>query len=261
MPAATRRGRAATPAAKKKTVRHCTKCGEKHAAPTGKKCKLPPTSGQSNSNCVISDDMLASTILSELSQSPTNSSSPIRQKPTEQGSIDMVAVTCNKMMKTMAEMGARMDRMEKKTETSTVPPVSREEVDSAWANISLASGCSGRVRDNICRRGASSRMPPLDLPANAPRTTETVTATSLRADNNLQRRVAEQQAELLRLFNANDLQGTSFCTAHVRPSVKSGRDRTGSSDQSRVYVKWPQQAVFIGPARRRVKYDELTQSQ
>ena len=44
-------------------------------------------------------------------------------------------------------------------------------------------------------------------------------------------------------------------------SVKSGRDRTGADDSRRVYVKWPQEACFIGPERRRVKYDDLTHPQ
>ena len=33
------------------------------------------------------------------------------------------------------------------------------------------------------------------------------------------------------------------------------------ADHQRIYVRWPQEACFIGPNRRRVKYDQLTQSQ
>ena len=46
-----------------------------------------------------------------------------------------------------------------------------------------------------------------------------------------------------------------------RLSLKSGRERTAGSDHKRIYVKWPQEACFIGPDWRRVKYDDLTQSQ
>ena len=45
-----------------------------------------------------------------------------------------------------------------------------------------------------------------------------------------------------------------------KQSVKSGRERIGGSDHNRVYVKWPQEACFIGPSRIRVRYDELTQA-
>ena len=41
----------------------------------------------------------------------------------------------------------------------------------------------------------------------------------------------------------------------------SGRDRVGGADYKLIYVKWPQKSVFIGPDRKRVKYDELSQGQ
>ena len=44
-------------------------------------------------------------------------------------------------------------------------------------------------------------------------------------------------------------------------SVKSGRERTGGDDARRIYVKWPQEACFIGPERKRVRYDELDHPQ
>lgn len=43
--------------------------------------------------------------------------------------------------------------------------------------------------------------------------------------------------------------------------IKYGCDRTGEADHKRVYIKCHQEACFIGPDRRRVRYDELTQSQ
>ena len=44
-------------------------------------------------------------------------------------------------------------------------------------------------------------------------------------------------------------------------NIKSGRDRVGNPEHSNIYVCWPQQCVFIGADRKRVKYEELTQSQ
>ena len=43
--------------------------------------------------------------------------------------------------------------------------------------------------------------------------------------------------------------------------VKSGRDRVGGSDYKLIYIRWPQEAVFIGPERRCVRYDDLNQTQ
>ena len=65
---------------------------------------------------------------------------------------------------------------------------------------------------------------------------------------------------------AAQMQGAMQCNTNStflqgKHSVKSGRVRVGGSDHNRVYIKWPQEACFIGPGRIRVRYDELTQSQ
>ena len=44
-------------------------------------------------------------------------------------------------------------------------------------------------------------------------------------------------------------------------NVKSARERIGGSDHKLIYVRWPQEAVFIGPERRRIMYDDLNQTQ
>ena len=50
-------------------------------------------------------------------------------------------------------------------------------------------------------------------------------------------------------------------TQSANTNIKSGRERIGNPEHSNVYVCWPQQCVFIGADRRRVKYEDLTQSQ
>ena len=50
-------------------------------------------------------------------------------------------------------------------------------------------------------------------------------------------------------------------TQNANANVKSGRDRVGNPEHANIYVCWPQQCVFIGADRKRVKYEELTQSQ
>ena len=43
--------------------------------------------------------------------------------------------------------------------------------------------------------------------------------------------------------------------------LKTGRDRIGGANHRLIYVKWPQDDVCIGPDRKRVRYDELSQGQ
>ena len=47
----------------------------------------------------------------------------------------------------------------------------------------------------------------------------------------------------------------------VNSNIKSGHERVGNPENSNLYVCWLQQCVFIGADRRRVRYEELTQSQ
>ena len=43
--------------------------------------------------------------------------------------------------------------------------------------------------------------------------------------------------------------------------IKSGRDRVAGSENTRKYVPWPQEFIFVGPTRARVAYDSLNQAQ
>ena len=80
---------------------------------------------------------------------------------------------------------------------------------------------------------------------------------TLRSQHSLKAKAANQYAHLEGMAVEDPNQGESSS----RLSLKSGRERTAGSDQKRIYVKWPQEACFIGPDRRRVKYNDLTQSQ
>ena len=57
---------------------------------------------------------------------------------------------------------------------------------------------------------------------------------------------------------AQDFTAGATGTLHSSKLVRSGRDTVG--DAIRQYIAWPQEHVFIGPTRKRVKYDELTQT-
>ena len=40
--------------------------------------------------------------------------------------------------------------------------------------------------------------------------------------------------------------------------IKLGRERVIGKDHSRRFILWPQEHIFVGTARHRVKFDELT---
>ena len=58
--------------------------------------------------------------------------------------------------------------------------------------------------------------------------------------------------DLQRMTEADLSQGDSHFKGKL-VSVKSGRERVGNSDSCNKYVRWPPEAVFIGPDWRRVK--------
>ena len=65
-----------------------------------------------------------------------------------------------------------------------------------------------------------------------------------------------------RFLNNDSPSHSGMSNAHnVNTNIKSGRDRVGNPEHSNVYICWPQQCVFIGADRKRVKYEDLTQSQ
>ena len=49
--------------------------------------------------------------------------------------------------------------------------------------------------------------------------------------------------------------------SNTNANVKSGRDRVGNPEHANIYVCWPQQCVFIGADRKRVRYEDLTHPQ
>ena len=78
----------------------------------------------------------------------------------------------------------------------------------------------------------------------------------LRADN-LQGRAAEQQARFQQVAERDHSSSEHF----NRKIVKTARDCVDGADHKLIYVKWPQYSVFIGPDKKRVRYDGLSQGQ
>ena len=80
----------------------------------------------------------------------------------------------------------------------------------------------------------------------------------LRTQEDSRRRAAAQYVELERESSIGNISGELNM---AKRSVKSGRERTGGDDARCVYVKWPQEACYIGPEKKRVRFDELTHPQ
>ena len=77
-----------------------------------------------------------------------------------------------------------------------------------------------------------------------------VTINTLRTNEDGRRRAAAQYSQLERESSIANCSGELNMG---KRSVKSGRERTGGDDARCIYVKWPQEACFIGPERKRVR--------
>ena len=72
------------------------------------------------------------------------------------------------------------------------------------------------------------------------------TIETLRSDLHLAQRAAMVQQDLQCMTEADLSLGDSRFKGKL-VNVKSGRERVGNSDCCNKYVRWPQEAVFIGP--------------
>ena len=59
----------------------------------------------------------------------------------------------------------------------------------------------------------------------------------------------------------NSIHPQNSAYGHGSYSIKSGRDRVGHPEHTNVLVAWPHQFVYVGPDRKMVRYEELTQGQ
>ena len=125
-----------------------------------------------------------------------------------------------------------------------------EKVYSSWQHIQDLS-MQGNIANNINFNIPISRSSPTRRDVEGP-----VTITHLRASDKIQKRVVAEQARLQKQAEEDLTQCERFSK-----TVKSGRERVGGSEHKLVNIRWPQEAVFIGPDRKRVRYDEFSQVQ
>ena len=240
------------------TSRHCTNCGNRHAAPTGKKCAVVAArlnDAQQDSNLCEAEIRLD--LDNRTSSSPVGSPVQQQEEFTSQvnipKSMNLLADNLVLLRKEMADL-----RSEVKVIRQNKPSHS-----DSWLELQGVHNASlNNVNQNDLISAPLSRVPPLPqqtrsqsqvMPPPAP-----VTVNTLRS-NEYGRRTATAQYEQLERDST-----TANCSGDFnlgKRSVKSGRERTGGDDARRIYVKWPQEACFIGPERKRVRYDELDHPQ
>ena len=138
-----------------------------------------------------------------------------------------------------------------KTMQRELADLQNEKVNSSWQHMQDLS-VQGDVGNNInlCNVPISCSSP------NCWDVKGPVTVTHLRASDEIQGRTAAEQARFQKQTEEYLTQGEFFSK-----TVKSGCERVGGSEHKLVYIRWPQEAVFIGPDRKRVRYDELSQGQ
>ena len=246
-PAANRR-----PVAARTSGRLCSSCGARHEPPTGRMCdalRSPVQDDLLNTQLDTSGNSVSSNLLQSpiLANNVRTSVVPPIQQVSSDERLNMLINTCSDLVTNVAGLQARMEANEAREQ---------DRLNQSWANLSNAA--QGKV--SAPKGAPSSRGLPQTLPfqqTSSPREPvlpqQTLpTVPELRAMPGLPEQAAAIQAALQRETNCTVLQGKA---------LKSGRDRVGGSDHSRIFVKWPQEACFIGPSRIRVRYDELTQPQ
>ena len=209
----------------------CNSCGTRHDPPTSLLCTalLSPivddvlgTQLGTTGNSVPANLLASNPVL--LNDACTVGKPPVQRVSTD-ARVNMLINTCSDLVTSMAGLQARMDENEAREQ---------DRLNHSWANLSNAA--HGKV--SVPKGAPSSRGLPPTLPSqqtSSPREPvlpqQTVpTVPELRGTTGLAEQAAAIQAALQRDTNITMLQGN-------KQSMKSGHDRIGGSDHSRIFVK------------------------
>ena len=238
----------------------CARCGNKHERPVGRKCSRPVTSNSGEHD---------NTIVNELTNdshtvSNTRTSTPV-PGPSLDNKLEILAMTLNEIKTSQGVILKRIDVLEK----AQSPNKSGRSDVSIWDTLARPApadnGSSPTLQKTVTTQSKKSnpQVPLQSIP----------TLQTLRADLDAHAATTKRIEELEHLARDSFVvqQGKNIIHkqshSNVSPvsskvkTVKSGRDRVGGDDTNRVYVPWPQEFVYVGPNRQRVKYDELSQAQ
>ena len=236
-----------------KPGRMCNKCGVKHPPPTGAKCpaaRVPQQTPSANATLARMAEQVSIPGPPQL-RVPSSGSPvgvpverPSSGRTTEQ-SMDLLANTVSAMATSMKAM--QKELLELQT----------ERANASWNHLQDMSMQSLNSMPDInvvpLLNSSPTRQRPIAASSPA-QSQEPVTLPELRSGAN-QRRAAVQQATMQK---EAELDSGERLSSKI---LKTGRDRLGGADHKLIYVRWPQEAVFIGPDRERVRYDELSQEQ
>ena len=157
---------------------------------------------------------------------------------------------------TVLELSAQVQVLTKmlksKKSVTVTEPAQPDPRDIMLENLINASNTSHDFLEehrNLDNQPVHSNRFNIDV--NKPNVIET-----LKSDSVVQNQVAD------RLQQLEQLAQTEFASVqNPGKLIKSGRDRLGRNDAVRQYISWPQEHVFVGTMRKRVKYDDLSQPQ
>lgn len=234
----------ATPKQPKQPGRLCKTCGSRHGPPTGKHCRADlqgdslTRSRASRPSAVSPSSSRQSETLEDRLQSPGGNSPtrasvmlpPVGHPGTVRDSLNLLATTVSSLATSMKSMQGELAE------------IRAEKVNSSWQHV---QDLSMQEMNNLT--SSPKQRPTNEVP---------VTVTQLRASADNQKRAATQQSGFQKQAEEDNTQGELFSK-----NLKSGRERVGGSDHKLIYIRWPQEAVFIGPDRLRVKYDDLSESE
>ena len=239
-------GRRGARAVRKPVARKCTACKMTHVPPTGRGCTAPRSPASELDESEVTDHTVAGEEVRQTDRLTPNgagglpvTSSPVatggnRPRRSVEENLDMMAEAMSRLSGQVTELQQQM------------VDVQQERVNSSWANVEALAG-----KNNFDFTGSQPRVQPAQpVIQDVPLSLE-----AIRSHPTAMRRAADRQSELQNILS-NDIQGDSKSV-----SVKSGRDRVGGAEHKLIYVRWPQEAIFIGPERRRVRYDDLDQTQ
>ena len=253
----------------------CSRCRSRHPRPVGRNCSRPlpkpaPKEGQSDASADNASERSGESrgtgnpptkghiqSSSIQTQTASNDQTPLTSSPVK--TTDSIESTSSNFVKstefmalgsTVLELSAQVQVLSKilkgKKSVTVSEPATQDPREVMLENLMNASNTSHDfVEDHRDIHIASN-----------------IDVSRPNAISNLRNDVVVQNQVSDRLKQLEHMAQTEFSSANSQGKlIKSGRERTGGNDAVRQYISWPQEHVFVGTMRKRVKYDDLTQPQ
>ena len=228
----------------------CNQCGHKHERPVGKRCRqnaIEHESPQSNFN-----------------EEPSGTSI---HEYTLDKKLEIIATVLNEIKANQANMLHRVTVLEKRT---TPEQSRRVSDDSIWDMLKQPDQRDNGSSPTLHQQRPVSTNRPSPHYTHVPVTIPSLHELGNDPDIDEMSHRLIQEGKMLPIITEKQSYSQNYKSKNVPYSrtvsrsskiVKSGRDRIGGNDNGRIYVPWPQEFVYVGPDRKRVAYDELTQGQ